>query len=69
MAHYITKDPNILGGKPVIKGTRVPIDQILFLINDDYPLEAIHELYPHISIETIKGAIGEAAQIVNANAA
>ncbi len=68
MKKYITSDPNILGGKPVIAGTRIPVDQILFLLNDGYPTEAIHELYPHVSIETIKGAIEEAAQIINTHA-
>lgn len=68
MKKYITSDPNILGGKPVIRGTRIPMDQILFLLNDDYPIEAIHELYPHVTTEIIKGAIEEAAQIINNHA-
>ncbi len=68
MKKYIITDPNILGGKPVIAGTRIPIDQILFLLNDDYPIEAIHELYPHVSVETIKGAVEETAQIINTHA-
>ncbi|OGH09665.1 MAG: hypothetical protein A2152_01080 [Candidatus Levybacteria bacterium RBG_16_35_6] len=68
MKKYITKDPNILGGKPVIVGTRIPVDQILFLLNDDYPIEAIHELYPHVPVKTIKGAVEEVAQIINSNA-
>jgi uncharacterized protein (DUF433 family) len=68
MKRYITSNPNILGGKPVIRGTRIPVDQILFLLNENYPIEAIHELYPHVSIETIKGTIEEAAQIINTHA-
>ena len=68
MKKYIISDPNILGGKPVIAGTRIPVDQILFLLNDDYPIEAIHELYPHVSVEAIKGAVEEAAQIINTHA-
>lgn len=68
MSKYITSNPEILGGKPVIKGTRIPVDQILFLLNDGYPVEAIHELYPQVSIGTIKGTIDEAAQIVNTHA-
>ena len=68
MNKYIISNPEILGGKPVIKGTRIPVDQILFLLNDNYPVEAIHELYPHVSVETIKGTIEEAAQIVNIHA-
>ena len=38
MRKYIISDPDILGGTPVIKGTRVPIGRILFLLKDGYTL-------------------------------
>ena len=63
--HYITSTPDIMGGAPVIKGTRVPIDVILHLLKQGYPLEVIHEDYQHIPLETLSGAIDEAIQIVN----
>lgn len=65
MDKYISSDPNILGGKPVIKGTRIPIDQILFLLKDGFTIQAIHELYPHVEEKTIKGVIDEAVDLVN----
>jgi len=65
MVKYISSDPNILGGKPVIKGTRIPIDQILFLLKDGFTIQAIHELYPHVEEKTIKGVIDEAVDLVN----
>lgn len=69
MKHYINSNPEILGGIPVIAGTRIPVEQILFLLNDGYPVEGIHELYPHVTVETLKSVIKEAAHIINANAA
>ena len=63
--HYITSTPDIMGGAPVIKGTRVPIEVILHLLKQGYPLEVIHEDYQHISLETLSGAIDEAIQVVN----
>jgi len=48
MTKYISSDPDILSGTPVIKGTRVPIGRILFLLKDGYTLDAIHDDYPHI---------------------
>jgi uncharacterized protein (DUF433 family) len=66
---YIHSNPKILGGMPVIVGTRIPVSQILFLLNDGYPVEGIHELYPHVSVNTLKGVIREAAQIINTHAA
>lgn len=65
MDRYITSDPNILGGKPVIKGTRIPVDQILLLLKDGFTVQAIHELYPHVKEKTIEGTIDEAVKLVN----
>ena len=65
MHKYIGSDPNILGGKPVIKGTRVPVDQILFLLKDGFTIQAIHELYPHVDEKVIKGTIDETVKLLN----
>lgn len=65
MDKYIASDPNILGGKPVIKGTRIPVDQILFLLKDGFTIQAIHELYPHVNEQTIGGTIDEAVKLIN----
>ncbi|MBI4096127.1 MAG: DUF433 domain-containing protein [Candidatus Levybacteria bacterium] len=65
MDKYIRSDPNILGGKPVIKGTRIPVDQILFLLKDGFTVQAIHELYPHVNKQTIGGTINEAVKLIN----
>lgn len=68
MKRYIISNPDILGGKPVISGTRIPIDQILFLLKSGFTMEAIKEEYPQLNIKTISGAIDEAAQLINNNA-
>lgn len=64
---YITSDPEIMGGQPVIKGTRVPISRIIFLLKEGYLLDAIHDHYPWIDIKIIEKAIDEIALIVNEN--
>ena len=64
MAKYITSDPQIMGGAPVIRGTRVPIDVILYLLKDGLPLEVIHDDYPQIPLETLSGAIDEAIEAI-----
>ena len=62
---YLISSPDIMGGTPVIKGTRVPIEVILQLLKQGYPLEVIHEDYPHIPFETLSNAIDEAIHVVN----
>ncbi len=68
MKRYIVSNPDILGGKPVISGTRIPVDQILFLLKSGFTVEAINEEYPQLNIKTISGTIDEAAQLINNNA-
>ena len=62
---YITSDPAILSGMPVIKGTRVPVARILSLLKEGYLLEEIHHQFDHISITTLQGALEETATIIN----
>ena len=62
---YITSDPAILSGMPVIVGTRVPVARILSLLKEGYLLEEIHHQFDHISIATLQGALEETATIIN----
>lgn len=59
---YISQNPEIMGGKPVITGTRIPLSRIIFLLEDGYTLESIQMEYPHVNIDKIKGAIEELRQ-------
>lgn len=68
MKRYIISNPDILGGKPVISGTRIPVDQILFLLKNGFTVEAIQEEYPQLSKEIISGTVDEAAEFLNKNA-
>ena len=50
MEKYIISDPNIMGGTPVIKGTRVPIEVILHRLKEGNSIAAIHEMYSWVDI-------------------
>lgn len=56
---YISSDPLILGGAPVIKGTRIPISRIIFLLKDGYTVQSISSEYPHLKKKTIENALTE----------
>ena len=47
----ITIDPDILGGAPVFKGTRVPVKTLFVYIENDYSLEEFLECFPSVSRE------------------
>ncbi len=59
MKHYITSDPDILAGMPVIAGTRVPVARILFLLKEGYTIKAIQKEFPHVSLKLINGTVNE----------
>lgn len=65
MKRYIISSPDILGGKPVIAGTRIPVDQILFLLKEGFTVEAINQEYPQLNKKTIAGTIDQAADLIN----
>ena len=57
-------DKNIMSGAPVITGTRIPIERIMFLIKDGYNLDAIHLEYPQVERKTLEGVMDEITQSV-----
>ncbi len=57
----IVSELNILAGKPVIKGTRVPVELVLGKLAGGMSVEeVIYEYY--LSIEGVRAALGYAAQ-------
>ncbi len=53
----IVCDPDILDGKPVIKGTRISIEFLLELLANNWTHEEIMENYPQIKKEDILAAL------------
>lgn len=53
MSDLIESDPEILGGKPIIKGTRIPVSLIYELVGLGYSIEEIKKEYPHLKRDTI----------------
>jgi uncharacterized protein (DUF433 family) len=58
---FITADPAILGGKPVIAGTRISVQLILEKMGDGWSIQDLLEDYPHLTREQIIAAIAYAA--------
>ena len=57
----ITFDPNIMGGKPCIRGLRVTVGTITGLIASGHSKEAILAMYPYLDTEDITQALHFAA--------
>lgn len=50
---HIHSDPGIIGGKPVIKGTRLSVEFILERLADGWSVQTILENYPRLTHESI----------------
>lgn len=59
---YIHSDPEVLLGKPVIKGTRLSVDFILNLFAQGWAAEKILDNYPRLTSETLQAVFGFAAE-------
>jgi uncharacterized protein (DUF433 family) len=57
----IESNPNIMDGKPVVRGTRVPIELILRKLGAGMPVEAIFADHPRLTADDIRAAQAFAA--------
>ncbi len=57
MNQRIVVNPKIMAGKPIIKGTRIPVYLILNLLAAGYNFERIIKAYPQLVKEDIKAAL------------
>jgi uncharacterized protein (DUF433 family) len=62
----IVVDRKIVAGKPVIKGTRVPVDAIILRIAEGQTFDEMLEDYPNITKKDIRAALEYAAYVVRA---
>ena len=53
----IVCDPEVLGGKPCIKGTRISVEFILELAASGASRDDILRAYPHLSAEDVEEAM------------
>lgn len=61
----IAIDPRILGGKPCVRGTRIPVTMVLELIEDGLTFQqVIDDYYPQLSGEDIKACLEYARAVV-----
>lgn len=60
----IAVDPRVMTGKPVIRGTRIPVDMIVRMVAQGIPTQEILREYPRLTAEDIKAALTYAADVV-----
>ncbi len=63
---WIQSDPDIMMGKPVIRGTRIPVSLILEKLAAGETVEQILRAHPRLTEEAIRAAFAFAAEAVKA---
>ena len=61
---YIWRNPEIMLGKPVIKGTRITVELIMRKLAEGFTVDELIKSYPHLKKEQIYAAFEYAAEII-----
>jgi uncharacterized protein (DUF433 family) len=60
----ISQNPAVMGGKPCVKGTRIPVEILLKYLASGDTVDQVLEGYPSITREDVLAAIAYAADFV-----
>ena len=63
---WIVSDPNTCGGKPVVRGTRIMVRNILGMVAGGYDVPRILQAYPQLNSEQVAAALQYAAKVIDA---
>lgn len=60
----ITANPDVMLGKPLIKGTRITVALLLRKLSEGASVEAILQMYPQITKEDVFAALQYASEVI-----
>ena len=64
---WIVSDPNVMMGKPVIRGTRITVELILEKLAAGETVDQILDAHPRLTREAIQAALAFAAEALRAD--
>ncbi len=65
----ITIDPEILGGAPVFKGTRVPVKTLFEYLENNYSVEEFLDCFPSVTRDLVNKVLERSEQALLSPAA
>jgi uncharacterized protein (DUF433 family) len=60
----VVLDPKVMRGKPVIRGTRIPVELIVRMVAQRIPEAEILREYPRLQAEDIEAALLYSAEVI-----
>jgi uncharacterized protein (DUF433 family) len=64
LTHRITHDPDIMAGKPVVTGTRIPVETVLAYLAQNPSLDDLFADYPRLALEDVQACLAYANRLV-----
>jgi uncharacterized protein (DUF433 family) len=64
MSERVEMNPGVMLGKPVIRGTRIPVELLLRKLAEGATMEDLLDAYPRLTAEDIRAALAYAADSV-----
>ena len=61
---HIVSDPEILIGKPVVKGTRLSVERVLDRLADGWTAEDLFQSYPRLTPEALQAVFAFTAAVL-----
>ena len=65
MNEFVVVDPKICSGKPIVRGTRIMVKNILGMVAGGYAIDQIIEAYPELTQEMVQAALQYAATVID----
>lgn len=60
----IVRDPRVMAGKPVVKGTRIPVEMVLTYLANNPNFNDLFSDYPRLTIDDVKACLAFAQMAV-----
>ncbi|MGA3079622.1 MAG: DUF433 domain-containing protein [Bryobacteraceae bacterium] len=64
MTDRVEINPSVMQGKPVIRGTRIPIELLLRKLAEGAAIEDLLDAYPRLAADDIRAALAYAADTI-----
>lgn len=60
----IVQDPDVMVGKPVVKGTRIPVERVIAHLAETPDLDDLFAAFPHLTIEDVQACLAYAHEVI-----
>jgi uncharacterized protein (DUF433 family) len=56
-AERIIRDPKIMVGKPVVRGTRIPVERVIQHLADNLDVDDLFEAFPRLTPDDVRACL------------